>query len=95
MLRYKGYTTILQLDPDACVWHGRVMNIQDVVTFEGKTQKEAEKEFCRSIDAYLSFCQNIKRLPNQPPFRSKPDSVNAAVESWRGQDDNFDFSNIH
>lgn len=94
MLRYRGYTTTLQLDPDACIWHGRVMDIQDVVTFEGRTQVEAEKEFHRSVDAYLNFCRAIERLPNRPPFTHKPDYSPAPAETLRGQDDNLGFSNI-
>jgi predicted HicB family RNase H-like nuclease len=90
MLRYKGYTTILQFDPHSRIWYGRVMNIQDVVSFEGRTQSEAEKEFRRSVDAYLNFCRVIEYVPNQPAFRHKADSMTSA-ETLRGQDDNFDF----
>ncbi len=91
MLRYKGYTTILQLDPNSRIWHGRVANIQDVVAFEGRTQIEAEREFRRSVDAYLNFCRVIERIPDQSAFRHKADSMNSATETRRGQDDNFDF----
>jgi predicted HicB family RNase H-like nuclease len=65
-LHYKGYITILEQDPDSKIWHGRVSGIQDVVTFEGKTQVLAEQEFHKSIDAYLQFCAAISRSPNQP-----------------------------
>lgn len=65
-LSYKGYTTQLKQDLDSTVWHGRVYGIQDVVTFEGQTQAAAEKEFRKSIDAYLSFCNAIGRSPNEP-----------------------------
>jgi predicted HicB family RNase H-like nuclease len=91
MLRYKGYTTMLQLDPDSHIWHGRVLDIRDVVTFAGKTQMEAEKEFRRAVEAYLNFCQTVERLPNQP-LPHKADSASSPAESLRGQDDNFDFS---
>lgn len=93
MLRYKGYTTVLQRDPESHIWHGRVLDIQDVVIFEGKTKIEAEKEFHRSVEAYLNFCQTIERLPNQPLASHKSNSVTFPTEALRGQDDNFDFSN--
>ena len=67
-LRYKGYITALQHDSDLHVWHGRVLDICDVVSFEGKTQAEAQQEFRRSVDAYLNFCQLIERLPERPPL---------------------------
>lgn len=70
-LSYKGYTTILKRDPDSRMWYGRVSSIQDIVTFEAKTQSAAEEEFRKSIDAYLSFCQNLGQTPNPPlPLRS-------------------------
>jgi predicted HicB family RNase H-like nuclease len=92
MLRYKGYTTTLQLDPDSRLWYGRVLDIQDVVTFEGRTKMEAEKEFRRAIETYLNFCQTLERLPSQPPFSHRSNAANSPAESLRGQDDNFGFS---
>jgi predicted HicB family RNase H-like nuclease len=65
-LSYKGYTTILKRDPDSRIWYGRVSNIQDMVTFEAKTQTAAEEKFRKSIDAYLSFCQILGQMPNPP-----------------------------
>lgn len=91
MLRYKGYITRIQLDSDSHIWHGRILNIQDVVTFEGKTQTEAEKEFRRAVEAYLNFCRDVQRLPDQPAFSHRADSASSPAESLRGQDDNFNF----
>lgn len=65
-LRYRGYTAILKQDLDSAVWHGRVADIQDVVSFEGKTTAQAEKEFRKAVDAYLEFCQSCNREPNPP-----------------------------
>jgi predicted HicB family RNase H-like nuclease len=66
MLTYKGYTAEIREDVDAGIFHGQVLNIKDVVTFEGRTPEEAQLEFYRSVDAYLTFCQEIGQEPNQP-----------------------------
>ncbi|MFM7423902.1 MAG: type II toxin-antitoxin system HicB family antitoxin [Elainella sp.] len=67
---YKGYATVLQQDPEAQLWHGRILGISDVITFEAQTDGAAEQEFRESVDAYLSFCAALGRLPSQPPADS-------------------------
>jgi predicted RNase H-like HicB family nuclease len=65
-LRYRGYTAILQQDLDSAIWHGRVADIRDIVSFEGKTAAHAEAEFRKAVDVYLACCQLDDRNPNQP-----------------------------
>ncbi|MBD2465066.1 hypothetical protein H6G89_29085 [Oscillatoria sp. FACHB-1407] len=66
MLTYKNYIAAIELDTEAGFFHGRVLGIKDLITFEGETPKEVEREFRKSIDAYLSFCGSNKRQPNSP-----------------------------
>lgn len=68
-MKYKSYATIARQDPISGIWHGRILDIQDVVSFEGKTQTQAEIEFRKSVDGYLDFCRLIDRLPNLPEQR--------------------------
>jgi predicted HicB family RNase H-like nuclease len=63
---YKGYVTIVQQDLEAQLWHGRVLGIPDVVTFEARTGPAAEQEFRKSVDAYLSFCRTLGRPAHVP-----------------------------
>ncbi|MBF2002670.1 MAG: type II toxin-antitoxin system HicB family antitoxin [Synechococcales cyanobacterium C42_A2020_086] len=70
MTIYKGYTAEIDRDEETGVFHGRVSGIQDIVTFEGKTLEEAEREFSRSIDAYLRFCREIDWEPNPPTVQT-------------------------
>lgn len=72
MTIYKGYTAEIDRDEETGVFHGRVSGIQDIVTFEGKTLEEAEREFSRSIDAYLKFCREIDWEPNLPTVQKVP-----------------------
>lgn len=35
MIAYKGYTGAFEFDPSIDAFHGRVLGLQDIVTFEG------------------------------------------------------------
>ncbi len=36
MMEYKGYTTKVEFDDEAEIFHGEVIGIKDVVTFQGE-----------------------------------------------------------
>ncbi len=78
MLTYKSYTAELNVDVDAGLLRGQVLDIKDVVTFEGKTVEEAAQDFHRSVDEYLAFCKELGQKPDKPfsgrlLFRTSPD----------------------
>ncbi len=33
MLKYKGYTGVVQFDDEAMIFHGEVVGLRDVITF--------------------------------------------------------------
>ena len=65
MMTYKGYTASIEVDPEAGILFGRVLDINDVVTFKGKTVEEACEEFQNSVDDYLAFCEELGEEPNR------------------------------
>ncbi len=78
MMTYKGYTANLEVDVEAGIIFGRVLDINDVVTFKGKTVEEARQEFHESVDDYLAFCEDLGEEPDKPfsgklPFRTTPE----------------------
>ena len=66
MMEYKGYLGKVEVDEDASVFHGEVVNIRDVVTFEGKTVVELRRAFRESVEDYLSFCAERGEDPDKP-----------------------------
>ena len=40
MMEYKGYLGKIEFDDDANLFHGEVVNIRDVITFEGQSVDE-------------------------------------------------------
>jgi predicted HicB family RNase H-like nuclease len=58
MLKYKGYTGHVEYNDEARILHGEVLDLKDVVTFQGKSVEEIERAFRDSIDDYLVVCCN-------------------------------------
>ncbi|HBK30729.1 type II toxin-antitoxin system HicB family antitoxin [Limibacterium fermenti] len=65
-LEYKGYTGTVEFSvPDKC-FHGRVLGISHLFTFEGNTIEELEEDFRRCIDDYLYDCEQENSKPQEP-----------------------------
>lgn len=66
MMEYKGYFGKVVFDDEANIFHGEVINLRDVVTFQGKTVEELRKAFHESVDDYLDFCAVREEEPEKP-----------------------------
>ena len=65
-MNHKGYTAAVEYEPDDRVFHGRVNDISDVVTFEGTSVDELEAAFRNAVDEYVAFCEERGRVPQRP-----------------------------
>jgi predicted HicB family RNase H-like nuclease len=66
MMEYKGYIGKVQVDEDAGILHGEVINIRDVITFEGQTVEELQQALRESVEDYLEFCALRGEEPEKP-----------------------------
>lgn len=66
MLKYKGYTGHAEYDDEAGMFHGEVLDLRDVITFQGETVQEIEQAFRDSVDDYLEFCEQRGEVPDKP-----------------------------
>jgi len=66
MMEYKGYIGKVEFDSEAEVFHGEVINIRDVITFEGDSVEELKRAFEDSVDDYLEFCAARGEDPEKP-----------------------------
>ncbi len=78
MMKYKGYIGHVEYDEEADVLFGRVLNVNDVITFEGTSIDEIKGAFQDSVDDYLEFCSELGKEPNKPYsgkfiFRTTPE----------------------
>jgi len=55
-MEYKGYHGKVEFDEEAEILYGEVINVKDVITFEGKSVEELKQAFQDSVDDYLAFC---------------------------------------
>ena len=65
-MNYKGYEGVVELDEGAGVFHGEVINLRDVITFQGASVSELEQAFHDSVDDYLAFCAERGEAPEKP-----------------------------
>ena len=68
MIEYKGYVARVEFESTADAFHGRVVNSgpYPIVTFETTTAGALRREFERSIDEYLSVCEEQGLTPKKP-----------------------------
>lgn len=65
-MKYKEYTGHVEYDDEAGILHGEVLDLRDVITFQGTSVEEVEQSFRESIDDYLEFCQQRGEKPDKP-----------------------------
>ena len=68
MMRYKGYVAEVEFDDSVDVLHGRVVNSgpYPIATFEASDARQLRREFERSVDAYLAWCEEDGVEPRKP-----------------------------
>ncbi|MCB0065413.1 MAG: type II toxin-antitoxin system HicB family antitoxin, partial [Caldilineaceae bacterium] len=66
MMEYKGYIGKVEFDDDANIFHGEVINLRDVITFQGESVQELRDAFRDSVDDYLEFCAERNEDPEKP-----------------------------
>ena len=57
MLEYEGYIARVETDEENNGFHGRVINIGDVVNFKGRPMAKLKREFANSMKEYFAFCK--------------------------------------
>lgn len=66
MMQYKGYFAHIEFDDEANIFHGEVVNIRDVITFQGESVENLKNAFVDSIEDYLNFCAARGEQPEEP-----------------------------
>ena len=66
MMQHKGYIGRVEFDDEADIFHGEVIGLRDVITFQGRTVNEVKQAFRESVDDYLAFCAKRGEEPEKP-----------------------------
>lgn len=70
MKSYKGYSGTVEFSEEDMVFHGKIIGIDGLVTFEATTAEGLVQAFHESVDDYLDMCERAGRAP-QKPFSGK------------------------
>jgi predicted HicB family RNase H-like nuclease len=65
-LTYSGYVGSIEVSiEDACL-HGRILFIDDLVTYEGENVPEVRAAFQDAVNRYLAHCQRVGKSASKP-----------------------------
>ncbi len=65
-LTYRGYAAFIEFDAEDRVLVGRVVGIDDLITFHADSVAEVERAFHESIDDYILACEQLGQAPDKP-----------------------------
>jgi predicted HicB family RNase H-like nuclease len=65
-MAYDGYVATIELDEDAGLFHGEVINTRDVLTFQGRTFDELKTAFAETVADYREWCRQRGKEPERP-----------------------------
>jgi predicted HicB family RNase H-like nuclease len=66
VMTYKGYMARVEFDPRDTIFTGKVLGIEDSITFQGTTVKELRADFEAAINHYIADCAATGRRPLKP-----------------------------
>ena len=65
IIQYKDYYAIVHFSAEDEVFYGKILGINDLVTFEGQSVKELKKAFKDAIEDYLDTCKELNKTPEK------------------------------
>lgn len=68
ILKYKEYEGTAELDMARGVCRGKLLFIDDLVTYESQTPQGLQQEFEAAVEDYIATCAEVGKEP-QRPFR--------------------------
>jgi predicted HicB family RNase H-like nuclease len=64
-LSYSDYRGTAEYSAEDRCFHGKIVGIDDLVTYEGNTVDDLEQAFRDSVDDYLAFCNELGKQPEK------------------------------
>ncbi|MCL2208541.1 MAG: type II toxin-antitoxin system HicB family antitoxin [Treponema sp.] len=65
-LHYKNYTGSVFFSEEDAVFHGKVIGIKALISFEGDSVNAITADFHKAVDEYLKFCITKGKEPEKP-----------------------------
>ncbi len=65
-LIHEGYRATVAYDADADLFHGEIVNLRDVVTFQATSEADLPNALADSVEDYRAFCKERGEAAQQP-----------------------------
>ena len=65
IIKHKEYYAHVQFSAEDEVFYGKILGINDLVTFEGQSVKELKKSFREAIEDYIETCTELGKVPEK------------------------------
>lgn len=65
IMKYKDYSAVIEYSCEDKVLFGKIIGINDLVTFESDSADEIENEFHAAVDDYLAYCKEVGKEPEK------------------------------
>lgn len=66
VMTYKGYKARVEFDPRDNIFVGRVLGLEDSISFHGETVAQLKEHLADAINHYLADCKATGRKPEKP-----------------------------
>jgi predicted HicB family RNase H-like nuclease len=66
IFNFEGYLGSCKFDPDSETYHGRILGIEELVTYEASSSDDLYEEFIASVNDYLETCVELNEVSEKP-----------------------------
>lgn len=80
-MTYRGYAAHMDFDTEDKIIVGRVVDIDDIITFHGTSVAEFETAFQTAVDGYIFACEQLGQAADKPASGRLMLRVNPAVHA--------------
>ena len=64
-ITYKGYTSRVDFDDNESIFVGKILGIQDLVSFHSDNVADLRTAFHEAVDDYIQACGQIDKVPQR------------------------------
>ena len=68
LMEYNNYLGTVEFSLESNVFHGKVIGIDGLISYEGHNPESLRRDFEEAVDEYLSMCNDEKIEPQKPRF---------------------------
>lgn len=65
ILEYKGYYADIHFSANDEVFFGKIIGINDLISFEGDSVKELKSAFSEAVEDYIETCKDLGKEPEK------------------------------